>query len=87
MCESTYGHGVIIQFMSVNKAVAKNVCTTWLYHTKYTSFDIIPVHMNCTLGMYQRKVKEINYEIRGLFKKYQTFGRQKYNYLFGCLKP
>jgi len=25
--------------------------------------------------------------IRGLFKKYRTFGRQKYNYLFGCLKP
>jgi len=26
-------------------------------------------------------------QIRGLFKKYRTFGRQKYNYLFGCLKP
>jgi len=25
------------------------------------------------------------YYIRGLFKKYWTFGRQKYNYLFGCL--
>jgi len=23
--------------------------------------------------------------IRGLFKKYRTFGRQKYYYLFGCL--
>jgi len=23
--------------------------------------------------------------VRGLFKKYRTFGRQKYNYLFGCL--
>jgi hypothetical protein len=25
--------------------------------------------------------------IRGLFKKYWTFDRQKYSYLFGCLKP
>jgi hypothetical protein len=25
--------------------------------------------------------------IRGLFKKYRTFGRQKHNYLYGCLKP
>ena len=31
-------------------------------------------------------IDEVLY-LRGLFKKYRTFGRQKYNYLFRCLKP
>jgi len=62
MCGSTYGHGMVIQFMSFNVAASNNLCNTWLCYTKYTSFDILHVHMNCTLGMYQWKVKEINYE-------------------------
>jgi hypothetical protein len=40
----------------------KYACTTWLCYTKYTRFDTLPVCMNCTLGMYEWKVREINYE-------------------------
>jgi hypothetical protein len=62
MCGSTYGHGMIIQFVIQYGSFKKKFCTTWLCYIKYTSFDILPLHMNCTLGMYQWKVRGINYE-------------------------
>lgn len=57
MCGSTYGNGLIIQFMSFNMAASKNMSALICCYTKYTSFDIVPVLMNCTLGMYQWKVR------------------------------
>jgi len=45
-------------------------------------FMLVGIIQKPTLRSYFSKMY-----IRGLFEKYRTFGRQKYNYLFGCLKP
>jgi hypothetical protein len=53
---------MIIQFVIQYGSFKQYVCTTWLCYTKYTSFDILPVYTNCTLGRYQWKVREIKYK-------------------------
>jgi len=55
-------------------AVTGEVCCYTLKHKLYSG----PSPQSCGTSIKN---------IRGLFKKYRTFGRQKYNYLFGCLKP
>ena len=46
-------------------------------------------HLNVTLYVHRVSyfICLMHIAVRALFKKYRTFGRQKYNYLLGCLKP
>jgi len=44
-------------------------------------------YYNAIMGKSNTRMTCTEGHIRGLFKKYRTFGRQKYNYFFGCLKP